>query len=101
MEGSMKYNSMNGTANMVVTMAPGFRVALYMKPSNSDRKSVLWAEHNLPIRRIIKYLIASRGRMNLTMEEISIVRKHLHERCGSLHTWGNPGRIQIYVDYRK
>ena len=73
-------------------------VAIYARPSHSTRRSVLWVENNLPIRRIVRHLVASRMRLNLTMEEILIVKQNLRDKHGSLHTWGCRGSVQIYVD---
>jgi hypothetical protein len=85
---------------MLITRGGGFEIAVYARPTNSQKRSINWVENHFPLKRVVTYLVASRTRFGLSMAEIKAIKERLHNKEYSLHTWGNPGRVQIYVESR-
>lgn len=85
---------------MIITRGGGFDIAVYARPTNSQKRSVNWVANHFPLKRVIKYLIASRTRFGLSMAEIKAIRERIRNKQYSLHTWGNPGRVQLYIESR-
>lgn len=87
------------TDKMRVCLDAGFKVAIYATPRHSDRLSVDWAEHHFPLKKVVKTLIASRMQLGLSMQAVMLVKERLRNKTWTLHTWGRPGHIQLYIEY--
>ena len=64
--------------------------------SSTDKKSLNLLENHLPIKRMVKYLICSRMRFGLSMEDIKRFEHLLRAKQGTVHTWGSNGNVQVF-----
>lgn len=84
---------------MISTKEKNFagQIMIEVRASNSTNKTIKWVENNFPLKRYEKYLVASRIRLNLTMEEIRMVIQSIRQKTFEGTTWGAPGNVQLFI----
>lgn len=75
----------------------GGTLCIDFQPTFSDNKSVKWVENNLPLRRLVRHLVAKRVQLGFSMDNIKSIVKQLKEKTFSISTWEGAGCVQVWI----